>query len=128
MESGEKDHLRLYSSLRKSSNYIKIKDLQACFVYYIVANNSRLGIWLPKYSGFVISRIKFDNNYLFLEYHCDAAHFPTVKPFSVLEESPFSEERLYFKENGNSNDAGILAYLNNLLEKHQFEEWEKFER
>jgi hypothetical protein len=72
------------------------------YVYYIHARNSHIGIYDEKEKGFIISRHKFNDNYLFTEYHWDTgAPYGTVKPIKKLCKAP------EFKE-----DEAKLAWLN----------------
>jgi len=89
-----------------NDNYIKIDDLKDGFLYFIYARNSYFGIWKAKNKSFIISRFKFNFNYLFEEYHWDTGEpFGTVKPFKMLEQSSLSDFNNYIEEE-------ILAYLN----------------
>lgn len=89
-------------------DYIKIEDLKEGYTYRILARNARYGIWVPKTSGFLISRIKFGDNFLFEEYHWDCESYATVKPIREVERSPFTIEDDMYKQ-----EAKILTYLNN---------------
>lgn len=83
-------------------NYIPIKDLKDGYIYNIKARNANYGVWIEEKSAFMISRWKFNANYLFLEIHWDADELVgTVKPIEILEKFKFQ-----LKE--------ILAYLDSL--------------
>ena len=75
----------LWVAVRHSEKYLKMTDMKARFVYLIMARNAHIGIWIPEEKGFLISRTKFKDNFLFTEYHWDAdPHFGTAKPFKEL--------------------------------------------
>jgi hypothetical protein len=102
--------------------YMDMDNLEDRHVYKIIARNARYGIWLPETESFLISRFKFDNNYLFEEYHWDTGPpFGTAKPLEhigplpdhlkdVLEGDFFQEDR------PNENRLAVLEYLNTLEE------------
>jgi hypothetical protein len=56
---------------------IKIKDCKDGFLYRIDARNARVGIYDKEQLGFIISRHKFKDNFLYVEYHWDVG---TIKP------------------------------------------------
>ena len=98
--------------------YIKIDDLKDGFLYFILARNSYFGIWKAENKLFLISRFKFNLNYLCEEYHWDTGEpFGTVKPYKELELPPFSG----FDENREET----LAYLNNIPKKFSSESMSK---
>lgn len=70
-------------------DYLRRPELKDGWLYRIRARNADLGIWFAKNDSFVISRLKFGNNFLFEEYHWDCESFATVKPLRELEKSPF---------------------------------------
>jgi len=108
--------------------YLKIDQLKAGYLYKIRARNASYGIWLPQRQGFIISRIKFANNYLFEEYHWDCEAFATVKPLEEIEKSPFNAEEINIvrlekddkKYMGYPNNKAILEYLNKFEPKAHF--------
>lgn len=112
---------KLYQKLLKEENYLHEPDLKKGCLYIIFANNAHLGLWIPESRGFIISRYKFDDNYLFMEYHWDVGreNFGTVKPFKEIEKSPFIESELkqlhrdvlYEIDNREVKDK-VLSYLN----------------
>jgi len=70
-------------------NYLKVSELKDRYLYQICARNSDLGIWLKDNNSFLISRFKFDMNFLFEEIHWDVCtHFGTVKPIKEIEICP----------------------------------------
>lgn len=100
--------LRHYIDEGKRTDYIKMPDLLDGYLYRIHARNSNLGIWSASDNGFIISRVKFNLNYLFVEFHYDfSEHFGTVKPFTVIEKAPFVLDEIDI-----NNDAALLNYLN----------------
>lgn len=71
-------------------NYIKVEDLKDRYLYHIYARNANIGIWLKEKNSFLISRFKFESNFLFEEFHWDVCkHFGTVKPLKEIEKCPF---------------------------------------
>lgn len=75
---------------------IKIK-LDQCIpngFYLISSRNLVFGVFNPKTKGFVGIRKKFDNLYLFEEYHWDTGSpFGTVVPLEFLEMCPLTDLR-----------------------------------
>jgi hypothetical protein len=70
--------------------YLKVEELKENFLYEIDARNARYGIWILKDKTFLISRTKFNFNYLFEELHYDTnEQFGTAKPLKEIELSPF---------------------------------------
>ena len=110
---------QLYSKLANSNNYLHESELESGCLYYINARNAHLGIWIPKKSGFIISRFKFDANYLFIEYHFDTGTpYGTVKPFIKIEKVPFDNMQIQrlgqdtVPSSKNKLYESILNYLN----------------
>ena len=97
--------------------YLKIEDLKDGYLYFIDARNAKHGIWISSRSGFLISRYKFGNNFLFEEYHWDCVAFATVKPLREIEKSPFKSERL--DKAMWDGDKEILDYLNRFGNKYK---------
>lgn len=128
------DTQNIFMKVQESDyGYLKIEELKEGWCYRILARNAHIGIWKTKEKGFIISRKKLGNNYLFIEYHWDSGNlstveingvkreikFGTVKPFFAIEKAPFSSEEL------SDNDEKpkyyeIMNYLNNLTEKIPF--------
>lgn len=108
--------------------YLKIDQLKDDYLYKIIARNANYGIWIPQRKGFIISRIKFGNNYLFEEYHWDCEAFATVQPLEEIEKSPFKSEDInivdFVKEGkkywGYSREEEILEYLNKFEPREHF--------
>ena len=108
--------------------YLKIDQLKAGYLYKIIARNANYGIWLPQKKSFIISRVKFGENYLFEEYHWDCEAFATVKPLEEIEKSPFNADKInieYSKKGdvkvfGYPNKKAILEYLNKFEPKVHF--------
>jgi len=68
---------------------IPLKDCKPGYLYLINARNSRLGIYTGQNGAFTISRYKFDDNYLFDEYHHDnGPPYGTVQPYKELMRAP----------------------------------------
>jgi hypothetical protein len=109
----------LYSRLANAKKYMHESDLEFGYLYYISARNAHLGIWNPGKRGFVISRYKFDLNYLFIEYHYDTGSpYGTVKPFIKIEKNPFDDKSIQIISEGPEQlnnvklSVSILEYLN----------------
>jgi len=85
-------------------DYLKLDELKDGYLYRIRARNGAFGIWRAEKSGFILSRVKFDANYTFMEYHYDTgAPLGTVKPLQEIEPSPFTK---------NFEEDEVLDYLN----------------
>jgi len=96
-------------------DYIKMEDLKEGYLYRIIARNARYGIWKADEQSFIISRIKFGDNFLFPEYHYDCPAFATAQPLKEIEQSPFRPKdiRLVYEVVNNSvKEEEILEYLN----------------
>jgi len=89
-------------------DYIKIPDLKEGHLYQIEARNASYGIWIADEEGFAISRIKFGDNFMFVEYHWDCQSFATARPINLIEQSPFIGKDFDDAE----KNAEILIYLN----------------
>ena len=107
--------------MRARIDYIKIKDLKGGYLYRIDARNAEYGIWIPEIEAFVISRIKFFDNFIFEEHHWDCEAFATVQPLEEIEKSPFGPKDIkviHLKEDGKTTYFGykdeeeLLEYLN----------------
>ena len=104
-------------------NYLKMDQLKAGYLYKIDARNASYGIWLPQRKSFVISRIKFGDNFLFEEHHCDCEAFATACPLAEIEKSPFDSAKINIVMHKNENkkyfgyelEDEILEYLNKFL-------------
>jgi len=80
------------------ATWIRLNECVDGWLYIISARNSTLGIFDSSRNGFIISRFKFNDNYLFTEDHWDVGeHYGTVKPLKAVE---FVVEK------------DLLAYLN----------------
>jgi len=85
-------------------------DLNKCVdkgIYFINARNGIVGVFRKETKGFILSRYKFDKNYLFEEYHYDTGEpYGTVKPivFLMLCQIPIST---------NEDNTTLLRLLNN---------------
>ena len=116
--------------MRGIAEYIKIEDLKPGWLYRIAARNSSHGIWLPQRNAFLISRVKFYDNYLFEEYHYDTgAPFGTVKPLEEIEQSPYDAAALneiwedvpgkeHKEYRGYPDYKNVIEYLNNFKKVH----------
>lgn len=101
----------------KSDNCIPMYNLKQGYLYKIHARNAGYGIWNYTTRGFIISRVKFKENYVFEEYHWDASKdFGTAQPLVEIEKSPFAPEDL-IEEYGDkyiyyAKSKELLKYLN----------------
>lgn len=86
-------------------NYLKINELKDGYLYKIIARNALYGIWIAEEEAFLISRIKFGDNFLFKEYHYDCPAFATAQPVGEVEKSPFDPKNL-------GEEKDVLEYLN----------------
>lgn len=67
-----------------------------------------MGIWLKDNNSFLISRFKFDMNFLFEEIHWDICnHFGTVKPTKEIEICPIENagQKRNWDEVGKESDT-----------------------
>lgn len=110
--------------------WIKIPDLKKGYLYRIAARNADYGIWIPEKECFIISRVKFFDNFLFEEHHWDSPAWATVKPLEEIEKAPFELEDLEMVEKinkegykylGYSKGTEILVYLNTFRENPDIE-------
>ena len=94
-------------------SYIPIEECIEGHIYRIKARNGRIGIFEKKGpNGFVLSRHKFSDNFLYPEYHWDNGEpYGTVKPLEHLGEAP------EFKD-----DQEKIDYLNGLTKTVKGEE------
>jgi len=93
---------------RDLKEYIKIKECQDGYTYFINARNSHVGIYKSSDKSFTISRFKFGHNYLFDEYHWDTGSpYGTVKPVHMIEKAPVG-----------ASEDDTLKYLNDLSDKY----------
>ena len=100
---------------------IKYEDLRQGFLYRINARNASYGIWIEDRGSFLISRVKFSDNYLFEEFFRDELNLGTATPIEEIEKSPFVSEdmKIVTKQNENGiyysgykKGVEILDYLN----------------
>lgn len=99
----------------KNMEYLKIDQLKDGYLYKIMARNAGYGIWSSDREGFIISRIKFGDNFVFVEHHWDSKEWPTAKPIEEIEKSPFDKEELNHPIDTKVSKR-ILKYLNNVRE------------
>ena len=84
------------------TEWIPVSECRDGWLYYVHARNSNAGIYCLAEKGFVISRLKFSDNFLFTEYHWDTGEpYGTVKPLREIKKAP------KFKD-----DDEKLAWLN----------------
>lgn len=88
--------------------------------YRILARNAHVGIYNAERKWFVISRVKFGNNYVSEEIHWDAdPHYGTAKPLELIEKAPELK-----------TDEEILKYLNEkekIIPSIPYEEYKLYE-
>jgi hypothetical protein len=110
-------------------NYLKMDELKDGYLYKIIARNASYGIWKADTKGFIISRIKCGDNYVFEEYHYDCEAFATAQPLEEIEKSPFDTKDFVYDDVGPHtiqfrNKDAVLEYLNN-SEKDRDYQWPK---
>ena len=107
---------------------IKFEDLKQGFLYKIAARNASYGIWIENRGAFLISRVKFNDNYLFEEFFRDELNLGTATPIKEIEKSPFEPEdmEIVTKQNengvyysGHKKGVEILDYLNSKIKKEE---------
>ena len=91
-------------------DYLKMEELKDGYLYKIIARNASYGIWRSDNQAFIISRIKFGDNFVFEEHHYDCPNWATAQPLEEIEESPFKVENL-------EDEKEILEYLNRFEER-----------
>jgi len=101
--------------------YLKISELKKGYLYFIIARNANYGIYISDRQGFLISRHKFGNNFLFEEYHWDCEAFATTKPLREVEKSPFDYDQIKNAMVMNKYDKEILDYLNKFEYEYKLE-------
>jgi hypothetical protein len=96
---------------------IKIEDCKDGFLYRIDARNARVGIYDKEQLGFIISRHKFKDNFLYIEYHWDVGNFkPELKQHgTVVPLEELGPTKLSFPPE--MNDEEKLKFLNQQEEK-----------
>lgn len=95
---------------------IKIEDLKDGFLYKIRARNADYGIWKSETQTFVISRIKWNDNYLFEEVHYNADKWHgTATPLEEIEKATVDIHT--------DSERVILEYLNKHDERRQ--KWQR---
>ncbi len=113
----------IYRAARNSGHYLQLLELKADYVYLISARHAYVGIWYPRLNYFVISREKFDNRYIFFEYHWDIGEpHGTVKPIKELEESKIKLSEVIKNKNllmiEQEVQLKIMQYLDKLILKY----------
>lgn len=113
----------------ETKDYITMDKLIDGGTYRIQARNANFGIWIGKEGCFIIRRTKFQDTFLFIEYHWDMPAFATVKPLELIEVSPFKIEALLMQKEVKLEDEEkiishtytygqiILQYLKSFEEK-----------
>jgi hypothetical protein len=92
--------------------WIPLENCKDRTAYYIHARNAKVGIFNSYDKGFIISRHKFKENFLFTEFHFDTgAPYGTVKPLRELGPVP------------EMTDAETLVWLNGWTESIIDDPW-----
>lgn len=74
---------------KEPMTYIPLSDCRHGWLYKIKSRNLIMGVFCEDKKGFVGIREKFDQRFLFVEYHWDTGPpFGTVKPLECLEPCP----------------------------------------
>jgi len=69
--------------------YIKLEDCVDGMLYLIDSRNLSIGVFNKARNGFIGIRLKWEDRFLFTEYHWDTGEpFGTVKPIKLLENCP----------------------------------------
>lgn len=94
-------------TIENRAQYIPLDECKDGYFYCIHARNSNGGIFSEKEKGFIISRFKFGDNFLFTEYHWDTGEpYGTVKPIKEICKAPELND-----------DGETLEWLNQETEK-----------
>jgi hypothetical protein len=103
-------------------DYLKMEELKDGYLYEIIARNAKYGIWRSMSQGFIISRIRFGDNFLFEEHHYDCEGLATAQPIKEIERSPFTikdltgeleeKEREFWQYPIVGDKKSVLEYLN----------------
>jgi hypothetical protein len=98
--------------MRKAGNLmIPLENCKDGYLYVIYARNALLGLYVAKRRGFRISRVKFGNNYEFVEYHWNLGEpHGTAKPYREL-----------FKPEAMEDEQVFLGFMNKYYEEHYAE-------
>lgn len=97
--------------MERELKYLKIDELKDGYLYRILARNAKYGIWKAEKKSFIISRVKFGDNYIFEEDHWDAdPNYGTAKPLKEIEKYPEGQDMLEYlnpwEENNNIRVRG----------------------
>lgn len=108
-----------YLSMRGSTDYLGIEQMQAGMAYSIWARQAFTGIWLPERQGFLITRYKIHPKpYLFVEFHWDTGEpYGTAKPLRPLEICPLPPPPMSAYHDEEQN-APLCAWLDALEQRH----------
>jgi hypothetical protein len=101
-------------SISSRQTWIPLSACKDGYVYYIHARNAKVGIFNKSDNGFIISRHKFDKNFLFTEFHWDTGEpYGTAKPLRDLNLPIISD----------MSSEDMLAFLNGLSERITEDPW-----
>jgi len=79
---------------KQITNYISLKECKHGGLYKIRARNFEYGVFIEEKQGFIGIRLKFQDRFLFTEYHWDiGAPYGTVKPLEFIEMCPLDDIR-----------------------------------
>lgn len=97
-------------------SYIPVEECEHGYLYRIHSRNLRVGIYNKKVKGFIGIREKFDDKFLFTEYHADSGgQFGTVRPKEKLCKCPFFiDDDVEYK-----NDKEVFKWLEPYEEKYE---------
>lgn len=93
-----------------------ISDCKDGYLYHIHARNASLGIYIAEQQSFLISRFKFDDNFLFTEYHWDLEN-GTAKCYEELEQAPPLPQPVNTLLCGGPDHNAVLKYLNDAAKR-----------
>lgn len=102
------------------TKYIGINDLKEGWLYKLDSKKTCCGIWFKQRNGFIVKKVRFGQDYLSTDLHCDtSSEFGIAKPIEVLEKSPFTIKDLMFKTDGveiyQPKEPDIIEYLKESL-------------
>ena len=95
---------------KKTKKYIPLEECEDGKIYKILSRNLTYGMFDKDTKGFTGLRTKFNDIFLFEEYHWDAdTSYGTVKPLEILDYAPV-----------NKNDKNALKILLYEIEYKKF--------
>jgi hypothetical protein len=103
------------NKLKENKIYLPMTKMEDCkdgFLYFIDARNASIGIYSKANLGFIISRQKFQSNFLFIEYHWDIGDVqPEMKRYGTA--SPIKEIGPVPKTINDKKDSSVMKNITN---------------